>query len=130
MDSNTFRNLSMYFPFVAKLMISCSESLVGWTVKLSNGEHFLYDDLERTIRRLPADSMDLSVDEFKKEFGKRLYKIMQNKHITQDELCKKVGISQPALSNYVSGKTVPGFYVIDKIAKALDCSADEFRYLD
>lgn len=130
MTSNDFRNFSMYYPRLAEKAVSCTHSILGMTVKLSNGECYLYDDREQRVRRLPDDSANLSTDEFKRDFGERLYKIMQRKFITQEELSEKTGISQPTLSNYVRGSNIPSFYAVDKIAKALECSVDDLRYTD
>lgn len=130
MKSNAYRNFAAYFPYVANSVVSYNENDIGLSVELDNGERYMYDDIERTIRRLPNDSMNLSANEFKNEFGKRLHKIMRMKNISQRELSEKTGITQPMFSNYISGKTVPSFYMVDKIAKALNCSADIFRYMD
>jgi transcriptional regulator with XRE-family HTH domain len=54
---------------------------------------------------------------------------MCRKGVTQSDLSFATGIAQPTLSGYINGKHEPGLYAIDKIAKALGCSVDEFRYI-
>ena len=98
-------------------------------VTFKDGSKILYNDFENTVRYLPADSSNMSEKQFKKEFGYRVKRIMLEKGITQEELSEKTGIAQETLSRYICGKNVPSFYKIDKIAKALDCSVDEFRYI-
>lgn len=98
-------------------------------VTFRDGSKVLYNDVENTVRYLPADSSNMSEKQFKKEFGYRVKRIMIEKGVTQDELSEKTGIAQETLSRYICGKIVPSFYKIDKIAKALDCSVDEFRYI-
>ena len=94
-----------------------------------DGSKILYNDIENTVRSLPTDSSNMSKEQFKREFGYRLKQIMFAKGITQDDLSEKTGIAQETLSRYIRGKNVPSFYITDKIAKALDCSVDDFRYI-
>ena len=101
----------------------------GLTAELKDGSVVEYDDMTISFRNLPSNSRDLTEQECRREFGMRVRKIMGRKGITQIELAERTGIQQTLLSNYMNGKTTPSFYNIDKIAKALDCSADEFRYV-
>lgn len=98
-------------------------------VTFRDGSKILYNDFENTVRNLPVDSGNMSEKQFRREFGYRVKRIMLEKGVTQDELSEKTGIAQETLSRYICGKNVPSFYKIDKIAKALDCSVDEFRYI-
>ena len=41
---------------------------------------------------------------------------MQNRGVSQSALAKQLGISQPTLSRYLKGKTVPNVKVANKIA--------------
>lgn len=61
----------------------------------------------------------------------RLTKRMDELQISQDELCKKIGISQGAMSNYTSGNRLIDSRTLPKIAKALSISIDYlFGYSD
>lgn len=71
----------------------------------------------------------LTKNEFKAIFGKKLSMIMKAKGLTEAELAERTGLTQPQLSDYISGKRIPSYYIIDRIARALDCSTDEFRYI-
>lgn len=97
-------------------------------VTVSDGTRYLYNDLDEGIRRLP-DRENMSKQDCASEFGYRLTNIMHYKNIKQEELQAMTGIPQARLSEYITGKRVPGFYNVDKIARALDCSVDELRYL-
>jgi DNA-binding Xre family transcriptional regulator len=88
----------------------------------------LYDDVTRSYRKLPTDSDELTEDECRREFGIRLNKILIRKNITQIELSEMTGINRSILNGYITGKHSPSFYNVDRIAKALDCSVDDFRY--
>jgi DNA-binding Xre family transcriptional regulator len=124
-----FDNFAMRFPFIAEKVIEyCESSEYDITVKLEDGDIFLYDDMEGSIRRLPTDSGSLTKEECNREFGERLIRMMRRKCINQAELSERTGIAQPQISNYLNGKNTPSFYVVDKIAKALKCSTEYFRY--
>lgn len=56
--------------------------------------------------------------------GTRLNKALVNKDISQEEFCKKIGVSEGALSNYRNGKRLPDTYVLAKIANELKTSID------
>lgn len=125
-----FDNFIMRFPFIAEKVVEYWESSdYGITVRLEGGDIFLYDDVDGSIRKLPKNSNVMTEDECRNEFGNRLRRLLAVKTISQDELCDRVGIHPVMLSRYMNGKTTPSFYIVDKIAKVLNCSIDEFRYI-
>lgn len=119
------------FPRIA-LSVSTyySENPYELVVCLANGEKYIFDDELQSIRQLPASGLDMDERSFKHEFGIRLRKIMFRNNISQLELSERTGISNVTISRYMAGTNIPSFYAIDRIAKALGCSSDEFRYLD
>ena len=130
MNNQLYENLKLYWPFVQDLALSYEEiSDYEIMVKLSDGRIVLYDDFDHTLRRLPTKSEAMTDEEFKQESSTRLKRSMYRKGVTQLDLAERTGISQPQISSYVNGKVFPSFYYIDKIAKALKCSADDFRYI-
>jgi transcriptional regulator with XRE-family HTH domain len=52
----------------------------------------------------------------------RLQEIMKERNIKQAELARLTGISRGAVSNYVLGRYEPKSDIINKFAKALNCS--------
>ena len=129
MVRDIIQNLELYFPTIHKHMTSARELRdYELMVYCDDDSRFLYDDLDKTIRRLPSSGEDITEDVWRREFGYRLKKIMIRKGLTQQELAERIGTSQVMLSNYMTGRSMPGFYMVDKIARALDCSIDDFRY--
>lgn len=94
---------------------------------LKDGTRILYDDFDKTFRFL-RDEGELTELECRKKFGKKLSKLLYRKGITQKELAEMIGIKPAQLNRYILGMNTPGFYIVSKIAKALDCSIDEFTY--
>lgn len=123
-----FETLAKYYPYIVEKVVRHKElSSLDVIVELADGTVHLFDGFERALRRLPK-STDMTEVEFRKEFGERLYAILFRKGVTQTELSKRTGIQVSLINNYIHGKVTPSSYNLDKIAKALNCSADAFRY--
>lgn len=99
------------------------------TIYFKDGSKALYDGLEDRCRNLPKDSRHMTEEECTEEFAARLRSVMRRRGCSQRELSVRTGFSQSAISKYVTGKTMPGFYSVDRIARALECSVDELRYV-
>ena len=123
-------NFKRYYPRLyaeAVEFIGCDwDELI---ILLDDGTRLLYDDHEHSFRAIPTDYNELSEEECRREFGRRLYKILRVKGVTQTELAEMTGIPGPMISNYIRGKRSPSFYKVDKIAKALQCSIEDLRYI-
>ena len=59
-----------------------------------------------------------------KIFSKRLKELLAEKGMTQRALAEKAGLTEVAVSRYISAQRLPGAFAIVKIAAALDCSID------
>ena len=53
-----------------------------------------------------------------------LKEVMENKEMSQTEVCKKAGITEVSMSRYCTGKRFPNTKVLIKLAEALDVSID------
>lgn len=123
------RNFSAYYHYMVDDVVDYRFIRGGYQLLLMNdGRVYLYDDMCRSLRRLPLDPYNMTEEECRIEFGEALDRIMRVKRVTQYELSRRTGISQASLSNYIQCKVSPSFHVVDKIAKALDVSIEEFRY--
>lgn len=121
-------NLRLYFPYVIKDMTAYHINGHELIVYLTDGRIISYDDINHSIRELPNDRDALTEDIFRNEFGRRLGKLMYRKGFTQQDLAEQTGIHQVIISGYITGKHTPSFYNVCKLAKALECSMDEFKY--
>lgn len=97
-------------------------------VWLDDGRAFIFDEYETTLRAIPAYSKYITEKEFRTEFSYRLRKILKMRQISQITLSDITGISESMIGNYILGKSTPSFYAVDRIAKALNISADDLRY--
>lgn len=62
---------------------------------------------------------------FRRTFAARVGNRMYELNMTQVDLAKKSGLSEPMISRYLSGSTAVNMYNVRKIANALNCSVDD-----
>ena len=130
MTDRMYASLEANFPWIVRDMIETKmRGDFEVIVKTVNGEVYSFNYLDCVLHRLPDDSNNMTEHECRSEFGRNLYRMILQRKMTQTELSRLTGIPQCQLSNYVRGKTCPSFYNVDKIAKALNCSMDELRYM-
>lgn len=116
----------MFFPTFAEDTVEYfMNDYYELVVKLNNGNCFIFDPMDETMRRIPKDSNNLTEEEYRNEFSIRLYKMMRRRGLTQNDLMALTGITQAMLSRYMSGKATPSSYNISKLARALECSTDD-----
>ena len=128
MDDYVYDEFSFNFPSVAKQVLHYYHiSDIELIIKLENGEVLSYENINKSLRILP-DSNSLTEEECRREFSIRLKLMMAVRGMNQTALSEATGIRQHLISDYTKGKRTPGFYNLDKMAKALDCSIDELRY--
>lgn len=124
-----FGNLEYFRPDIVREAIDIRK-YNNWEliIEMKNGDTLIYDDATRQVRVLPDNKDDMSEEEWSIEFRIRLSNMMTRRCMTQERLSELTGITRPMLSRYLTGRSIPSFRTIDKIARALDCSVDEFRY--
>lgn len=59
------------------------------------------------------------------KFAENLASYRMQRKLSQEELAKRVGVSQAAISQYETGAMVPRLYVTVKIANALSIKIDD-----
>lgn len=123
-------DLKAYFPMDWERTIKYwKNSEYELCIKRDDGEIFIYDYADKSIRRMSPNVENITEETFKKEFGIRLSRLMWNKGLTQEELAKRTGMTQSQLSGYITGRVVPSFYKVCKIAEVLGCSTDRLWFV-
>ena len=64
-----------------------------------------------------------------KTITKNLKEEIELSGMSKTEIAKKVGISKPTLSQYLSGQIMPSLPTFAILCKVLDCSADDILNL-
>ena len=57
-------------------------------------------------------------------FQKLLYDLIDEHELTQSELAKKLNMAQSQISNYLNGKSKPGYDSIRELSRIFNISAD------
>ena len=124
-----FDNMRLYFPIIAERVVKYREDSQDLLItEMEDGNVFLYDDIDNSIRRIDYDSESMTEANCRHEFGKRLRRLMLRSGITQEDLSERTGISQASISTYMTGRNTPSFYNVVKIANVLNCSIDDLRF--
>ena len=58
------------------------------------------------------------------KFGSILKEIMREKSVNQLQLAHMLGVRQSQVSNWLNGKSLPGYFSIRMLCTKLDVSAD------
>ncbi len=127
-DQSLYHLVVDYNPMIDENHIVMVNKLTHYDllIEYDDGSKVIYDTLTSTTRGT-RERYDLSDDYYiKRVFRFNLYKIMERKWMTQEELAKKVKTSQTMISHYMSGKCMPNAVMLKKLADALNCSVDDF----
>ena len=123
MGEYLYENFKLYFPLIEKGCISWKQTdLFELEIHNKDGSIDIYDDMNHSL----GPKIDTSTDAgWKKEFARRLRKKIAMRGITQTNISELTGISQPLLSLYVQGKSLPSAQKVSSLAKALNCSVND-----
>ncbi len=59
------------------------------------------------------------------KLAKNLERLRTERQLTQEELAKRVGVSQPAIAQYEAGPATPRLFVTIRLATALSVSIED-----
>lgn len=123
MGEYLYENFKLYFPSFEKGCISWKQTdLFELEIHNKDGSIDIYDDMSHSL----GPKIDTSTDAgWKKEFARRLRKKIAMRGISQTNISELTGISQPLLSLYTQGKSLPSAQKVSSLAKALNCSVND-----
>lgn len=106
-------------------------------VTMNDGSKLEYNSLDSTVRdvtRLYSTQVtEMDEEAWRREFGRKLRRVIAEKGINQEKLSDMIGISRQMLTRYVRGTSTPSGYVLSRLASVLECDAREFTkfgYID
>ena len=88
--------------------------------------------LERMLKNLKKnnvdstefDSLKLSDEERRKQFGARIKSARKSLGLTQADLAKKIGVTKQAITTYETGIREPSFRNLIKLSRVLNVTTD------
>lgn len=120
----------LYFPDLLGKVMHAREYVQLMLLLETNSKYdYFYDLSNNVLIPIPKSDQDLDKESFRRIFGVLLRRALERSGLTQEELSEKTGIPQPNVSDYLYGKHFPSFYQIDKMAKAMNCSVEDLRYV-
>ena len=120
----------LYFPDLLGEVVHAREYVQFMLLLETNTKYdYFYNITNNVPIPIPKDDKNLDKDSFRRIFGVLLRRALECSGLTQEELSEKTGIPQPNISDYLYGKHFPSFYQIDKMAKAMNCSVEDLRYV-
>ena len=123
MDEHLYEDFKLYFPGFEKRCISWRRTDVfELEIDDKDGSIYIYNGMDHSIGPKFDTSTDIG---WKKEFARRLRKKIAMRGITQTNISELTGISQPRLSLYIQGKSLPSAQKVSSLAKTLNCSVND-----
>ena len=120
----------LYFPDLLGKVMHAREYVQLMLLLETNSKYdYFYDLSNNVLIPIPKSDQDLDKESFRRIFGVLLRRALERSGLTQEELSEKTGIPQARISDYLYGKHFPSFYQIDKMAKAMNCSVEDLRYV-
>lgn len=71
-----------------------------------------------------ADVISIEERKWRKKFGDKLKRLIHIRNMTQGQFAAELGISEVALSRYITGTYAPSPYKLSYMAEILDVSVD------
>lgn len=94
-------------------------------------EFSLLDNSLRDVTHIYTNgSDDASEEEWRKRFGDRLKTLLRDRSFKHESFSELLGISRAMLSRYINGKATPSSYVIQRIARVLNCDVRDLIDFD
>jgi len=91
---------------------------------LLNLERMLKNLKKNNVDSTEFDSLKLSDEEHRKQFGARIKSTRKSLGLTQADLAKKIGVTKQAITTYETGILEPSFRNLIKLSRALNVTTD------
>ncbi len=128
-------NDCLYWPYVLHIRPLAKQEdvkVLKWITKddvliiFTDNKKYIYDALTGMSRYIRYNNIeDMTNDDWVREFKDRLNIMLARSYMSQSELAKKLGTTQPMVSRYISGRDMPSIYIINKIINVLNCELDD-----
>lgn len=95
-------------------------------ITLSDGRYIIYNEDHFPYEiKFFASPMSLKEEEWRKDFGRRLDKIIKQSPLHKYEVAARIDVTPAMLSRYTAGEVTPSAFILNKLAYILDCPMEE-----
>ena len=91
---------------------------------LLNLERMLKNLKKNNVDSMEFDSLKISDEERRKDFGARIRIMRKSLGLTQADLAKKIGVTKQAITTYETGIREPSFRNLIKLSRVLNGTTD------
>ena len=124
MNNTFYENLKLDFPSIYNGAEDITQSgPYELIVKHSDGCIYAYSTLTRNLRRISKSHFPTD-EEYAKALGRKLSSIAYMKGINQVDLAEALGVTQPTVSGYMTGRVVPSIPQLRRIARFFNVPFD------
>lgn len=110
-------------PENVRTVVAISNNELVLTYK--NGKREIFDFFEGDRQDVPFETDAMTEEQHRKQFPKQLRKWMRRRFVDQVWLAKEIDVTQGMVSKYLTGKAIPGYAKLKRIAIALRCTVDD-----
>ena len=107
----------------------CKVSDYDILIIFNDGTIYIYDTFINMYRTIKYTRPELTEEEWRFEFGRRLHDLLQRKYITETDFAKMLNLQLPSLNRYIKGKVTPNAYMLNKILTILEIKADQLLFI-
>ena len=129
-DNYDLRNLEIYCPDVYAHLVRAQIFQLELELIMDDNRLLIFDYTTNCIVYRAEDYRHLTGAEIRKLFALRFQSLLWWSGWRQSDLAEEVDCTQPQISSYLRGETLPNIVTMIKIANAFDCSLDCFRFVD
>lgn len=69
--------------------------------------------------------MSMRETEWMRTFGQNLKELMNEQNVTERQLARKIGVSQPTVNGYIHGRVMPSVKSLVNIYYVLNCDVND-----
>lgn len=106
-------------------MASIADALFPNPYKGQHGMDLLESEVDAAANESQLATIVSEMDQEESTFAARLRTVMDSRGLTQCELAAKVGLGQPAISNFLNRECRPQRRTVEKLAAALEVAPQE-----
>lgn len=122
------RNIELYHRRIYNDAVEFVNRGLDIVIRTCNNGLYVFEIVNEHMYTLVRDLDNVTEEEVQKEFRRQLKYRMFLKYVTQADLADICGITQTAVSRYMTGDNAPNVFIVERIANALGCTMNDLIF--
>lgn len=127
-DKWILRNIELYFNHIYKEAVEFIDRGLEVVIRTHDNKLYVFEVVNENMYLLTKDLDNVTEEEIKAEFRRQLKYRMRMMQIMQNDLADFCGVTQTAISRYMTGENIPNVFVVAKMADALGCTLNDLIF--